>query len=281
MRQVAIVTDSAANLPAELVRQYHVRVVPLWLRLEGRLYRDEVDITAGEFYHRLHEGKGPFSTSEPSVGEFVDTYQRLSEQARAIVSIHLPKRLSGTLSSAMAATRQVPSLPIRIVDSGSACMGQGFVALAAARLAAAGAGLAGVLEQAHEVASKAQLLATLDTLKYVVRGGRLSVAENLMRPVLQVKPIISLQKGQLRILGLVRNRARAIRRLLELMAGEVGDGPLHAAVFHADASEEAERLCQEVAEHFHCLELYLTALTPVLGTHGGPGTLGVTFYREG
>ncbi|HEY68087.1 MAG TPA: DegV family protein [Thermoflexia bacterium] len=280
MHEVAVVTDSAANLPAELVRQYHIHVVPLWLRLGERLYRDQVDITADEFYRRLRDGKGPFSTSQPSVGEFVEVYQRLAEQARAIVSIHLPKKLSGTLSSAMAAARQVSSLPIRIVDSGSACMGQGFVVLAAARLAAAGASLTDVVEKMREVISRVQLLATLDTLEYVVRGGRLSVAANLLRPALRVKPMLSLQAGQLRILGLARGRARAAHRLLELMTERAHSGPLHVAVFHADALERAEHLRQAVAERFYCAELHLTTLTPVLGAHGGPGALGVTFYWE-
>lgn len=97
MRQVAVVTDSAANLPAELVRQYHIHIVPLWLRLGERLYRDEVDITASEFYRHLREDKESLSTSQPSVGDFLGVYRRLAEQAQAIVSIHLPAKLSGTL----------------------------------------------------------------------------------------------------------------------------------------------------------------------------------------
>ncbi len=278
MRKVAVVTDSAANLPTELVDQYHICVVPLWLHLGEQLYRDEVDITAEEFYRRLRGGKGPFSTSQPPVGEFVEVYRRLAEQAQAIVSIHLPKRLSGTLSSALAAARQVSSLPIQVVDSGSAGMGQGFVVLAAARLAAAGASLAEVMEKVHGTIPKVQLLAILDTLEYVVRGGRLSVAADLLRPALRVKPMLSLQAGRLRMLGLARGRAGAVHRLLEVMAERTHGDSLHAAVLHADALEEAERLRQAVAERFHCLELYLTTLTPVMGAHSGPGTLGVTFY---
>lgn len=159
-------------------------------------------------------------------------------------------------------------------------MGQGFVTLAAARLAMEGASLSQVVEKAWEVASKVQLLATLDTLEYVVRGGRLSAAANLVRPALRVKAMLSLQAGNLRLLGMARNRGKAIRRLLELMAQKANDWPIHAAVFHSDALEEAERLRQEVAERFSCLELYVTTLTPVMGVHGGPGVLGVTFYRR-
>lgn len=281
MGEIAIVTDSGANLPAELVRQYHIHVVPLWLRLQDRLYRDDIDITASEFYRHLREDKKLPSTSQPSVGDFLDVYRRLAEQARAIVSIHLPARLSGTMSSAQAAARQLSSLPIEIVDSGSASMGQGFVALAAARAAIEGASLSQVVEKAREVASKVQLLATLDTLEYVVRGGRLSVAANLIRPALQVKAMVSLHQGNLRLLGMARSRAKAVQRLLDLMAKEVGDKPIHVAVLHSEALEEAERLRQTVAERFHCLELHLTTLTPVLGVHGGPGALGVIFYPEG
>ena len=281
MREVAVVTDSAANLPAELVHKYHIHVVPLWLRLGERLYRDEVDITASEFYRHLREVKKLPSTSQPSVGDFLDVYRQLAEQAPAIVSVHLSARLSGTLSSARAAARQLSSLPIEIIDSGSACMGQGFVVLAAARAAMEGASLSQVVERAREVASKVQLLAALDTLEYVVRGGRLSVAANLVRPALQVKAMVSLQDGNLRLLGLARSRDKAIQRLLVLMAKEVGDKPIHAAVLHSEALEEAERLRQVVAERFRCLELHLTTLTPVMGVHAGPGVLGVIFYPEG
>jgi DegV family protein with EDD domain len=280
MREVAVVTDSAANLPAELVNQYHIHVIPLWLRLQDRLYRDEVDITASEFYRHLREDKELPTTSQPSVGDFLDVYRQLAEQARAIVSIHLAAKLSGTLSSARAAAHQLPSLPIEILDSGSAGMGQGFVVLAAARLAMEGASLSQVVEKAREVASKVQLLATLDTLEYVVRGGRLAAAANLVRPALQVKAMVSLQRGNLRLLGLARSRDKAVQRLLDLMAEEVDDKPIHAAVLHSDVFEEAERLRQVVAERFHCLELYLTALTPVMGVHAGPGVLGVIFYPE-
>lgn len=281
MREVAVVTDSAANLPAELVHQYHIHVIPLWLRLKDRLYRDEVDVTASEFYRHLREDKEPPTTSQPSVGDFLNVYRQLAEEARAIVSIHLPAKLSGTLSSAQAAARQLPSLPIEVMDSGNAGMGEGFVVLAAARSAMEGASLPQVVDKAREVASKVQLLATLDTLEYLVRGGRLSAAANLVRPALQVKAMVSLRQGNLRLLGLARSRDKAVQRLLDLMAEEVGDQPIHAAVLHSDVLEEAKRLRQVVAERFHCLELYLTALTPVMGVHAGPGVLGVIFYPEG
>jgi DegV family protein with EDD domain len=280
MREIAVVTDSAANLPRELAQKHQIQVVPLALRLDERLYRDEIDITATEFYRILREQKTQMATSQPSVGDFLEIYRALGDRFKSILSIHLPPRLSGTMSSALTAARQLPSLSIHVIDSGCACMGQGFVTLAAARMAEMGSSVEEVLREVEAVISKVRLLASLDTLEYIVRGGRLSVAGTLLRPALKIKALLSLQDGKVRFMGLARSREKAIQRLLTLMESQVGDRPVHAAVFHTDDLGAAERLRQIVAERFHCLELYLTSLTPVMGVHAGPGTLGLTYYED-
>ncbi len=280
MREIAVVTDSAANLPRELAQDYQIRVVPLALRLDERLYRDEIDITSTEFYRILRERKTQMATSQPSVGDFLEVYRELGDRFREILSIHLPPRLSGTMSSALTAARQLPSLSIHVIDSGCACMGQGFVTLAAARMAERGASVGEILGEVEAVISRVRLLASLDTLEYIVRGGRLSVAAALLRPALKIKAMLSLQDGKLRFLGLARSRQKAVRHLLNLMESQVGDRPVHAAVFHTDDPGAAEALRQIVADRFHCVELYLTPLTPVMGVHAGPGTLGLTYYTD-
>ena len=280
MQEIAVVTDSAANLPQELAQKHQIRVVPLSLRLGEHLYRDEIDITSTEFYRILRERKTQMATSQPSVGDFLEVYRELGNRFREIFSIHLPPRLSGTMSSALTAARQLPSLSIHVIDSGCACMGQGFVALAAARMAEAGASVGEILREVDAVISRVRLLASLDTLEYVVRGGRLSVAAALLRPAFKIKAMLSLQDGKLGFLGLARSRKKAIRRLLDTMESQVGDQPVHAAVFHTDDLEAAEGLCQIVAKRFQCLELHLTSLTPVMGVHAGPGTLGLTYYLD-
>lgn len=281
MRNVAVVTDSGANLPKHLKEQLDITVIPLWLRMAGTLLRDEVEISAQAFYERMRAGEGPPSTSQPSVGEFLEVYGRLAKKAQGILSIHLPARLSGTLSSAQAAASQLASFPIRIIDSGSACMGQGFAVLEAARLAAKGTSLEEVASTVERMLPRIQLLAVLDTLEYIVRGGRLKVAANLMRPLLRTRVLVLLQAGQLRLLRLAHTRAKALAALMREMAARVGSAPIHVAILQADARERAARLRQEITERFQCVEVYTTGLTPVLGAHSGPGVLGVAFYPEG
>ena len=159
-------------------------------------------------------------------------------------------------------------------------MGQGFVALAAARMAETGASVGEILREVEAVISRVRLLASLDTLEYVVRGGRLSVAAAILRPAFKIKAMLSLENGKISFLGLARSRKKAIRRLLDVMESQVGDQPVHAAVFHSDDPEAAEGLRKIVAERFQCLELYLTSLTPVMGVHAGPGTVGLTYYAD-
>jgi len=280
MGGIAIVTDSAANLPEQLRRRYDITVVPLWLRMAGRMLRDEVEISAETFYAQMRRGEGRPSTSQPSVGEFLEVYRALAERARGIFSIHLPARLSGTISSAKAAASHLTTMPIRILDSGSASMGQGFAVLEAARLAAQGLDLNELAGTVERLLSRIHVLALLDTLEYLVRGGRFKMVANFIRPALETRVLISLRAGQLRLLGLARRRAKGVAALLEEMAARVGEAPVHVAVLHADARERAERLRRDILARFACVEAYITGLTPVLGAHGGPGVLGVAFYTE-
>lgn len=280
MSSIAVVTDSAANLPRELIRRHDITVVPLWLRMAGRMLRDEVEITAEAFYAQMRMGETRPSTSQPSVGEFLEVYQTLAERAKGILSIHLPARLSGTISSAKAAATHLASIPIRVLDSGSASMGQGFAVLEAARLAAQGLEMDQIVGVVERLLPRIHVLALLDTLEYLVRGGRFKMVANFIRPALETRVLISLRAGQLRLLGLARRRAKGVAALLEEMTARVGDAPVHVAVLHADARERAERLRREILARFACVEAYITGLTPVLGAHGGPGVLGVAFYTE-
>jgi DegV family protein with EDD domain len=280
MSKIVVVTDSTATLPKHLVRELDIRVVPIFLNLGGHSYRDGVDLTPGEFYHLLLESRHTPTTASPSTGDFVRVYATAARQATGIVAIHLPPQLSAVYNAALLASQLVDGVPIRVVDARSAAMAQGFVVLAAARAAASGASLDEVVARAEEVASKVQLFATLDTLEYLHRGGRIGGAATLFGSVLQIKPILQIVQGQAQPLAIPRTRHKAIRFMLQSMAERVADRPVHAAVMHASAAEEAEDLRREVAGRFDCVELYVTEFTPVMGAHTGPGLLGIAFYVE-
>jgi DegV family protein with EDD domain len=280
MSKVAVVTDSVANLPPELVERYSVTVVPLLVAFGQEVFRDGVDMTSAQFYRRLREDKHLPTTSTPSMGDFLSLFHRLAEEGKAMVCIHLAHEFSGTVAIAEEVGQTFKETPVRVVDSRSAAMAQGFVVLEAARVAAEGGDLAAVTARAREMISRVNLVVTLDTLEYLYRGGRIGRAARLMGSALQFKPVLSVENGVADVLERPRTRAKAVRRILEIMVTRVGERLAHAAVVHADALDKAKWLRQEVASLFNCREMYITDLTPVMGTHAGPGVLGVAWWSE-
>jgi DegV family protein with EDD domain len=291
MKKVVVVTDSSATVPADLVQELDIRVVPILLALDGHTFRDGVDITAVEVYRWLRESKHLPTTSAPSVGDFLRVYAAAAQEASAIVSIHLSPKFSATYNSAFTASQLVdgpdgrPFRSIRVVNCHTAAMGQGFVVLAAARAAAAAADLEAVVARAQKVAARVNLLATIGTLEYLHRGGRIGGAATLLGTMLQIKPVLYVADGHVDVFARPRTLTKALGVMLQEMAERVDSAgfaplPLHAAILHADEPERAEALRQQVAEQFDCAELYVTELTPVMGAHTGPGVLGVVFYAE-
>lgn len=279
-RKVAVATDSGANLPESVREQYGIEVIPLWVRIEGESYRDGIDIQPLEFFRRLREKVRQVGTSQPSLGEFLDFYRSVQEKAEAIVSVHLTGRYSGVLNAARAAAAELAPFPIEVVDTGTIAMAQGFAALVAARAAQAGASLLEVVERVKAVVPRVDLIATVDSLEYAVRGGRLAWAARLMDNLLHVKPLIRVRDNEVGLIGQARTRTKAIRRMLDVLAERVGDAPLHVAVLYSDAVEEAQRVKEEISSRFRCVEVYLEVVAPVLGVHAGPGALGLAYYAE-
>jgi DegV family protein with EDD domain len=280
MKRIIVVTDSSANIPANLVEQLDIRIVPIVLAVDGQVFKDGVDITATEVYQLLRQTEHLPTTASPSVGDFVEVYNAAAPEASGIVSIHVSPELSTTYTAALDASQLVTDVPIRIVNSHTAAMAAGFVVLEAARAAVAGADLETVVARAEQVASKVNLLATIDTLEYLYRGGRIGGAATLVGTKLHIQPVLSVGNGHVNLFATPRTRSKAIRIILEEMAKRVDDRPVHAAILSADVAEEAEALRRRVAENFHCVELYVTELTPVMGTHTGPGVVGIAFYSD-
>lgn len=280
MKQVAVVTDSSANLPANLVQRLDIRVVPILLALNGQSFRDGVDITVDDVYRWQRSNRQLPTTSAPSIGDFLRVYASAAQDARGIVSIHMSPKLSATYSTALAASELVDGTPIRVFNCRTVAMGQGFVVLEAARAAASGADLDTVVARAEDIASKMTILATIDTLEYLYRGGRIGGAAALLGTMLQIKPILFVADGYVDVLSRPRTKSKALRTILNQIAEQTDHQPLHAAILHAGVPEEAEALREEVEAGFHCAELYVTEMTPVMGAHTGPGVLGVVFYTD-
>jgi len=280
MAQIAVVTDGAAAMPPELVEEYDIAVVPFQLIWEGETLRDGIDITPTQFYRRLRTAKSLPTTSQPLAGDFVRLYSELSEKAEAIVSIHVAREFSGTYNTALLAAKQAASVPIEVIDSRTATMGQGFLVLEAARAARREASLSEVVAKVKSLIPKVHVLATLDTLEYLRRSGRVPTLKASLGSMLNVKPVFHLYDGQARLYAQVRSRKRAVQIMVEAIPKTVEKGGLHIAVLHADASGEAQELKGQILSRFDPAEIYVAEFSPVMGSHTGPGLLGITFYAD-
>ena len=280
MGRILVVTDSSATVPASLVQELGIGVVPILLNVNGQTYRDGIDITPGEVYRLLRASRRLPTTAAPSAGDFLRVYASAAQEVSGIVSIHLPTELSATYSVASTSSQLMDGPPIRIVDSQSVAMGQGFVVLEAARAADSGAGLDAVVARAEQIAGKVHVYATLETLEYLRRGGRIGGAAALAGTMLRIKPTVYVAGGTVQPFAKPRTMSRAMQLMLDEMAREAGDRALHAAVLHADAPDQAEEFRQRVESDFDCVELYVTEFTPVMGVHAGPGVLGLAFFAE-
>jgi DegV family protein with EDD domain len=269
---VRVVTDSTADLPPELIRELDITVVPAYVGINGRCYRDGIDITPDEIYKQLVTSEIPITTSQPSPGDFAEVYKHVLKETDEIVSIQATSRLSGIYQSAVQAREIVKGKGrIEVIDSSSVSIGLGLITIAAARLAKAGVSLASVLDESRKAISQVHIWAIFDTLKYVFRGGRLGKATSLLGGVLNVKPVLTMKDGVLQPAGFARTRNRGMEKLLENLKRfqNVQD----IGIVHSSTPEEAQTLRCRLSALVDKNRIYVSRLGPALGVHGGPGTL--------
>ena len=274
---VAVVTDSTAYLPARLLEQYAVEVVPLYVVMAGHSGREGEDIGPADVARALGVRGQRVSTSRPTPGDFVAAYRRrLAAGADRIVSVHLSAELSGTVDAARLAAAQVGEHVVTVVDSRSAAMGNGFAVLAAARAAARGEDPAAVAAAARDTAAATRTLFVVDTLEHLRRGGRIGHAASMIGTALSVKPVLHVADGRVVPLEKVRTSARALVRLVQRAVEAAEGGPVMVAVHHLAAPERAERLAADLEERVPDLrELYVSELGAAIGAHVGPGAVGL------
>ena len=274
---IKIVTDSTSDLPPSIAGELEITVVPLNVHFAGQVYRDGVDIQADEFYRKLQQSKVLPTTSQPSAGAFVETYQSIAGPQDQIVSIHISSKLSGTINSVLLAKQELDDYHIEVVDSQLVSMGLGFVAMVAARAAKEGRGLEEVLQEARGTVNQVSVFALIDTLEYLEKGGRLGRAQAFLGSLLQIKPLITLRDGEVHPLERARTRAKAVTRICELVRAL----PLIAelCILHSAAAQEAEGLAAELASLYPREKMVVAQCGPVLGTYLGPGALGAVVRR--
>jgi DegV family protein with EDD domain len=283
MSKLAIVTDSTSFLPAELIRKYNITVTPLIVIWEEKNFHDGVDIQPSEFYTRLKTAKKMPSTSQVSVGTMHSAFKNLIDQGFDVLGIFISSKLSGTVQSAMQAKEMLGAAgeKVTLVDSLATSMNMGFIVLAAARAVENHANLNDCLEVVEKTRQNSGIFFGVDTLEFLHRGGRIGGAQRFIGSALNLKPILMLKDGKVEGSERIRTKSKVHDRLLELVAEKVqGRQNIRLSAVHANAREDAEALLARATQLLKPTEAICTDLSPVIGTHTGPGTVGLAYSFE-
>ena len=272
---VKIVTDSLSDITGKLVQELGVTVVPLYVRFGEEVYRDRVEMTTDEFYHRLvHDAAFP-TTTQPPPGDFVGVYNKLAKETDEILVIVVSSKLSGTYQSALQAKSMVEGkCRIEVIDSQTIVMGLGLIVISAAKAAEAGANLGELADLVHKAMPRSHAIMSFDTLKYLAKGGRIGKAQSFLGSILSVKPILTIRDGEVHPVTRVRSRAAGVDYLYNSAASYSHIEEL--AVEYATTPDEADDLVERLNSVFPKERIYRSTVSPVLGTHAGPHVLSVS-----
>jgi DegV family protein with EDD domain len=274
--KVAIVTDSTA-LPPEKVKEHGVHVIPLSVIWDDQSFSDGVDITPAEFYNRLASSDSMPSTSQPSAAAFIEKFTELLDQGKDVLAILISSGISGTVNSALQALQEVDQNRVAVVDSKTAATATGLHVIAAAKTAAQGGSLAEVKNIALKSQDHTDVVFAVDTLEFLHKGGRIGGAKRFLGSMLNIKPILEIKDGVIEAADQVRTQKRALTRLISLIEEKAkGELPLRIAIFHSNAPETAQALLEDTKEKLSPEDIFIAELSPVIGTHVGPGTLAIT-----
>jgi len=272
---IKVVTDSTSDLPADVAESLGIEVVPLNVHFGSDVYKDRVNLMPDTFYDKLINGDVLPTTSQPSVGEFIDVYERLGSDADGIVSVHISEKLSGTMNSARLASQQANAdCPIEVVDTFQVSMGVGICAMEAAEVANSGGDMNQVILAARNAVTRSQCFFMLETLEFLQKGGRIGKAQALIGNLLKIRPMLMLQEGEVHPLGRERTRRKGIAKLVDTVEELAPISGL--AVMYSTGPYEAQTLAQNVSKFMiEGREPMMLQIGPVIGTYAGPDTLGI------
>ena len=279
MKKIGFITDSTAYLDKDYAQKHNIKVVPLNLHWGEELYKDNVNITPEDFYSRLAKADALPTTSQPSAGEFLEAYEEMAKQADELVVPLISSGISGTVDSAMMAAKEFKKVPVHVVDSKTTSAGLSLLVKAMVNAAESGSQVDEVLGLAERIVQDERIFFVVDTLKYLHMGGRIGGASAFLGSALDLKPILTLtEEGKIDALEKVRTKKKAVKRLIELAVEKAGGKPAHVAVIHAEARTEAESLKTDLEAQINCLDCEIYIISPVIGTHTGPGALAVAVH---
>lgn len=273
---IRIITDSTSYLPPEKIEEFGIQVVPLEITFRGTTFR-EGQVSNQEYYARLRSENDFPTTSQPPVGDFVEAFKKYGP-GETYICLVISELLSGTFQSAETAASLLPDYDITVLDSRSTAMGLGFQVLKAAELARQGYNRDDIIPELVKVRTAVKILFIVDNLEYLVRGGRLGKASGLLGNLLQVKPILGVVDGRIELMEKVRSKGRAVKHIIEILKKQAESGLVSAvSVIHADNDAEALELKKQV-EEFFTGPILLSEVGPTIGSHVGPGALGLIYY---
>jgi len=276
---VKIVTDSTSDIPAEIAEDLGITIVPCYIRFGKEEFRDGIDLKVKDFYPKLINSTIHPNTAQPSPGDFLDAYKRLSESTDRIVSIHISSKLSGVYNSALRAKELVDSkCRIEVVDSHFNSVGLGLITIAAAKMAKSGANMQSVMEDISRSISQVKMLGIFDTLKYMVRGGRISNLKGTLVSVIGVKPMLTFRDGEVIQAGLARTYSKGMDKLVEYVKNNMPI--IDLAIAHSAFQEGANNLKRRIEKILPERKTLISELGPALGVHGGPGVLLLALRKE-
>ncbi|NJD60168.1 MAG: DegV family protein [Anaerolineales bacterium] len=279
MSKIALVTDSTSYIPKDLVDKYQINVAPQILIWGEESFEDGVNILPSEFYTRLKKATVMPSTSQVTVTKFQEIFQRLLEQEYQVLAILIADKLSGTINSAVQAKAMLPAdAPIEICDSNTTAMAMGFHVLTVARAIEQGASLPECVRLAQEATKLTGVYFAVDTLEFLHRGGRIGTGSRFLGTALNIKPILEVRNGAVEAVERVRTRRKSLSRIIELVEQQIGGRtPVRLATLHANSPEDARIVLEEANQKLGAVESIFSEVSPVIGTHAGPGTVGLAF----
>jgi DegV family protein with EDD domain len=279
MPKIALVTDSTASIPKDLVDKYEIIVAPQILIWGKETFEDGVNITPSEFYTRIKTASVMPSTTQVTVAKFLEIYQHLLEQDYQILSILVSSKLSGTINSAVQAKSMLPpDAPIEIIDSNSTAMAMGFQLVTVARAIKQGATLPECMDLAQKATQHTGVFFAVDTLEFLHRGGRIGGATRFLGTALNFKPILELRDGKVEPIERVRTRRKSLDRIVELTVEQIGGRtPVRLSALHANAPEDAKIVLDNATAKLNPIETVFSEVSPVVGVHAGPGVVGLVY----
>ena len=285
MPKLALVTDSTTSIPEQILKELKINTVPYYIHRGSEVLRDLVTIDWETFYNWLPTATELPTTASPGPGDYVTMYQHLveEEQVEEIVSIHMTSKGSGAYQAAMTAKSNIseilPRLKVEVIDTLNASMCHGWMVIEAARAILANSSLVEVVDKVRQMMPITRLIHTADTLKYLYMGGRIGKAKHLVGSLLNIKPLIGMEDGVIVPLGTARSRSQAYRSIVDMVARAAGEGgKIKVAYVHAAALEEAQKLKELIEQRMQVVEWMFAELSPALGVHTGPGTVGVSYF---